>query len=167
MVLANNKISLKLSGWKAITGRFPMTDTHEMSDTYKRRTGVVGGISGRRGFLNIRLADEGVCIFPFFARRRPCFVPWSRIRKVSVGDFSLLLAVDYEQPFEFSLPTEVLPAIRAKLSQQVFHRAADPFAPVKAAIEDKETPRWMAWIAGRAMQSVEKEVEKKKHDDVV
>jgi hypothetical protein len=85
-----------------------------------------------------------------------------------VSETSLLVVVGYERTFEFFLPVVSLSALQANLSSSLFHKAASPFEATKAAIEDKATPRWMAWIAGRALQSAEKEVEKRKehHDDV-
>ena len=163
-----------MSGWKAIAARFPMTDIHDVGDAYKRQSGVVGSISsGGRGFFNIRLAHEGVCLYPSFARRIPCVIPWSGIRKVSVSDSSIFLVVDYERPLEFFLPAEALPAVKAKLSPELFHQAVSPFETAKSAIEDGAQPRWMSSITGRAVQFAEKQVEKEKQsrkenrDDVV
>jgi len=81
-----------------------MTDIHDAGDIYKRQNGGVGSIGyGRRGFFNIRLAHEGVCLYPSFARRMPCLIPWSSIGKVSVSDTSVFLVIAYERPLEFSL----------------------------------------------------------------
>jgi hypothetical protein len=162
-------VSLKMGGWKRIAERFPMGDVNFTGDSFRKQEGNVGDIgSSGRGLFDIRLATEGVCVYPFFARRNPCLVPWSAIRRVSVSDRSLLVVVSYERTFEFFLPAESLPALQANLSPSLFHKAVSPFEAAKAAIEDKATPRWMAWVAGRAFQSAEKEVEKRKehHDGV-
>ena len=162
-------VSLKMSGWQAIAERFPMRDVSFTGDSFKKQDGVVGGIgSGRRGFFNIRLASEGVCIYPLFARRNPCLIPWSAIRRVSVADSSFHVVVDFERPFEFFLPAEVLPVFQTRLSPQLFHKAASPFEAAKAALKDSTQPRWMTAIAGSAVKLAEKEYEKekRKHDDV-
>ena len=128
-----NLLLRKLSGWKAIVERFPMTDFHDAGETYKKQDGVVGNLgSGRRGFLNIRLAHEGVCLYPFFARRNPCLIPWSSIRSVSVSDSSICLVVNYERPLKFFLPADALPVVKAKLSPELFHQAVTPLEAAKA-----------------------------------
>ena len=86
LFLVVNTVALKMSGWKEIAERFPMRDAHFTSDSYRKRQGAVGKIgSGKRGFFDIRLAVEGVCVYPLFARRNPCLVPWSAIRRVSIS----------------------------------------------------------------------------------
>jgi len=109
-----------------------------------------------------------VCVYPFFARRNPCLVPWSAIRRVSISDSSLHIVVDYDRSFEFFLPVEVLPAFQAKLAPQLFHHAVSPFAAAKEALKNDTHPQWMKAIAGGAVKFAEKEYEKekRKHDDV-
>ena len=163
-------VSLKMGGWKEIAERFPMRDVNFTGDSFKKQEGNVGDIgSSRRGLFDIRLATEGVCVYPFFARRNPCLIPWSAIRRVSVSDTSLLVVVGYERTFEFFLPAESLAALQANISLSLFHKAVSPLENAKAAIEDKATPRWMAWVASKALQSAENkfEKEKRKHDTVV
>lgn len=174
MMWASKVFARKMGGWKVVTERFPMRDINLTGDSYRKQSGVVGNIgSGGRGFFDIRLAQEGVCIFPSFAHRNPCLIPWSAIRRVSVSDTSLLVVVDYERTFEFFLPAESLPTFQAKLSSELFHKAVSPFEAAKKVIEDGTQPRWMSAIVGRAVQSVEKQIEKEKqlrkdrHDDVV
>jgi hypothetical protein len=172
IVLAGNLFARKMSGWRDIVGRFPMTDIHDAGDIYKRKSGVFGSMSCSRG-LTIRIAHEGVCIYPSFARRNPCLIPWSAIRRISVSDTSLLVVVDYERTFEFFLPAESLPTFEAKLSSELFHKAVSPFEAAKKMIQDGTQPRWMSAIAGQAVRLAEKELEKEKqlrkdgHDDVV
>jgi hypothetical protein len=160
-------VSLKMSGWQVIAERFPMRDVSFTGDSFRKQDGVVGDIgSGRRGFFDIRLASEGVCIYPLFARRNPCLIPWSAVRRVSVSDASLLVVVDYERSFEFFLPIEVLPTFQSRLSSELFHKAVSPFEAAKAALKDGTQPRWMTAIAGSAVKLAEKEYEKekRKHD---
>jgi hypothetical protein len=162
----NNAMGRQMSGWKMIVERFPMADIQQTDDSFEGRTAIVGSMSYTRSFV-IRIANGGVCLYPNFARRNPCLIPWSAIRRVTASD-SVHVVVDYERRFEFFLPLKALPAIQAKHSAPSVHKVDSPFEAVKAAIEDKATPRWMAWIAGRTLQSVEREVEKRKehHDDV-
>jgi len=155
--------------WKGIAKRFPMRDVHFTGDSFKKQAGNVGSVrSSGRGLFDIRLAAEGVCVYPFFARRNPCLVPWSAIRRVSVSDSSLHIVVDYERSFEFFLPAEALSALQAKLTPQLFHHAVSPFEAAKAALKDDTHPQWLKAIAGSAVKLAEKEYEKekRKHDDV-
>ncbi len=163
LLLAMKVVSLKLSGWKAITERFPMREVNSTGARYKQQPGVVGKIgSGRRGFFDICFASEGVCIRLASSRQNPCFVPWSAIRRVSVSDSSLFVVVDYERPFEFFLPAEALPTFQANLSPQLFQKAVSPLDAAKAALKDGTQPTWMRAINGAAVKLVEKEIEKEK-----
>jgi len=156
-------VSLKMGGWKGIAERFPMRDVNFTGDSFRKQEGNVGDIgSSGRGLFDIRLATEGICIYPFFARRNPCLVPWSAIRRVSVSDTSLLVVVDYERTFEFFLPAESLPTLQANLSSSLFHKAVSPFEAAKAALKDGTQSRWMTAIAGSAIKLAEKEYEKEK-----
>ena len=162
-------VSLKMGGWKEIAEQFPMRDVNFTGDSFRKQEGNVGGIGSRgRGLFDIRLANEGMCIYPFFARRNPCLVPWSAIRRVSVSDTSLLVVVDYERTFEFFVPVESLPTFQAKLSSSLFHKSVSPFDAAKKTIQNGTQPRWMSAIAGQAERLAEKEFEKekRKHDDV-
>lgn len=156
-------ISLKMSGWKEIADSYPMGDAIFIGDRYKHQSGAVGNISsGRRGFFDIRLAQEGVCIYPSFARRNPCLIRWFAIRRVSVSDSSLHVVVDCERTFEFFLPIEGLPLFQAKLSPEMFHKAVSPFETAKAVLKGGTQPGWMKVIAGGAVKLAEKEYEKEK-----
>lgn len=168
MILFSNLVARQMSGWSAIARRFPMTAIHDAGDTYKKRNGIIGGIGlGRRGFLNIRLAQEGVCLYPSFARHVPCLIPWSAIRRVSVSEPNLALTVEYERSFEFFLPAGALSSLKGKLSPELFHKAGAPFEAATAALKAGGQPRWVSAIASRAIQSVEKEAERRKHDGTV
>lgn len=141
LFLAVKLVSLKMSGWQAITERFPMRDVSFTGDSFRKQDGVVGDIgSDRRGFFDIRLASEGVCIYPLFARRKPCLIPWSEIRRVSVSDTSLLVVVNYERTFEFFLPVEILPTFQNRLQSGSFHKSVSPFEAAKAALKDGAQP---------------------------
>ena len=154
---------ISLGGWRGIANQFPMRDVNFTGDSFKKQAGSVGSIQSRgRGLFDIRFAAEGVCIYPFFARRNPCLVPWSAIRRVSVSDSSLHIVVDYERSFEFFLPAEALPIFQAKLTPQLLHQAVSPFVAAKAALKDDTHPRWMKAIAGGAVKIAEKEYEKEK-----
>lgn len=72
------------------------------------------------------------------------------------------MVVGYERTFEFFLPAESRPALQADLPAFLFDKAVAPFQAVQAAPDDKMTPRWMARIAGKALQSAEEEAKKRK-----
>ena len=154
---------VSLGSWKGIAKQFPMRDVSFTGDSFKKQEGNVGDIgSSGRGLFDIRLATEGIGIYPFFARRNPCLVPWSAIRRVSVSDTNLLVVVDFERTFEFFLPAESLPTFQSKLSSSLFHKAVSPFEAAKAALKDGTQSRWMTAIAGSAIKLAEKEYEKEK-----
>ena len=156
-------VSFKMGGWKEIAERFPMRDVNFTGDSHRKQEGNVGDIGSKgRGLFDIRLAAEGVCVYPFFARRNPCLVPWSAIRRVFVSNSSLHIVVDYDGSFEFFLPAETLPALQARLAPQLFHQAVSPFDFAKAALKEDTHPRWMKAIAGGAVKMAEKEYEKEK-----
>jgi hypothetical protein len=158
LLLVVKLFAIKMSGWKEIAGRFPMRDVSFTGDSYKQQSGVVGSIgSSRRGFFDIRMAQEGVCVSPYFARRNPCLIPWSAVRRVSVSDSSLHVVVNYERPFEFFLPAEALAAFQSRLSPQLFQKALSPFEAAKTALKDSTQPAWMTAIAGSAVKLAEKE----------
>jgi len=163
VVSANKRLLRKASGWKTITERFPMADTQPTGATFEGRTAIVGSTSYTRSFV-IRIADGGLCLYPAFARSKPCRIPWASIRQVTASD-SIHVVVDYERRFEFFLPLKAMPAIQARHSAPSVHRLDSPFTAVKAAIADPTTPRWMAWITDRVLQGVQREVEKKKERD--
>src|SRR5579862_4523652 len=79
-VLANNRSFRKMSGWETIVRHFPMTALHEVGNTYKNESAYFGNLNTRN--LTVRLADEGLCLMPWFARRDPCLIPWPAIRRV-------------------------------------------------------------------------------------
>jgi hypothetical protein len=160
-------VSLKMSGWKSVVERFPMRTVHFIGGIYRKQDGVIGDIGtgsqpGARGFFDIHIAEEGLCIYLAFSRRSPCFIPWSSIRRVSVSDTSLFVTVSYERSFEFFLPVEVLPILQAKLSSELFQKAVSPFEAARKTLQDGAQPRWMSAIAGGAVRLAEKEYEKEK-----
>jgi len=165
---------VSLGSWKGIAKRFPMRDVNFTGDCFKKRAGSEGSIQSRgRGFFDIKFAAEGVCVYQFFARRNPCLVPWSAIRRVSVCGSSLHIVVACERSFEFFLPAETLPIFQGKLTPQLLNQAVSPFEAAKAALKDGKHPRWMKAVAGGAVKIAEKEYEKEKrtrgqrHDDAV
>jgi len=118
MMFGINFFSRKMSGWPAITDKFPMVDNVENGDSYARQSGTAGNIECKRGF-NINLTKQGICLFPTFARRNPCLIPWSAIRQVSVKKTGLVITVDYEKPFEFFLPPQALPTFKDRVAPQI------------------------------------------------
>jgi hypothetical protein len=166
LILLVKVMSLKMSGWKSVVESFPMRTVDLTGEVFRKQDGVIGNIgSGPRGFFDTHIAQEGLCVYPAFARKSPCFIPWSAIRRVSVSDTSLLVTVSYERAFEFFLPIKVLPMLQTKLSADSFHKAVSPIEAARKTIQDGSQPRWMSAIVGLAVRQVEKEREKRRHDD--
>jgi hypothetical protein len=134
-----NRFSRKMSGWDTISARFPMTEVHMLGETYKRRSVDVGRNEYDGGF-HVRLAHEGLCMYPLFARHIPCLIPWSSIRTVSMGKWSILLDVDYDKPFRISLPTAALNQIRSHVPPQGFEDGISLFEAVGKSLKAIERP---------------------------
>jgi len=138
MMFGINFFSRKMSGWPAIAGRFKMTDDPGAGESYTRQSGIVGNIECKRGF-NIHILQQGICLYPTFARRTPCLIPWSAVRRVSIKDASLLVVIDYEKSFEFFLPTEALPTLQPHLSGQLIQKESEKEKPLREKHPDDAT----------------------------
>jgi hypothetical protein len=135
-------VTRKLSGWSTIAVQFPMTEVHMVGESYKHRSGDVGNCNYERGF-HVHLAQEGLCVYPFFARRIPCLIPWSSIRTVSVSKCVIVLVVDYETPFQISLPAAALDRVRSRVPQERFKDGVSFFEAAGKALRTIERPRWL------------------------
>jgi hypothetical protein len=137
-----NAVTRKLSGWSAIAARYPMTEVHLTGESYKRRSGDIGHTNYERGF-RIQMAQEGLCVYPFFARRSPCLIPWSSIHTVFVSKWSLLLVIESEKSFQISLPAAALDRIRGQIPQERFKDAVSFFEAAGDALKAMKRPRWL------------------------
>jgi len=142
-----NAVTRKQSGWSTIAVQFPMTEVHMVGESYKHRSGDVGNCNYERGF-HVHLAQEGLCVYPFFARRIPCLIPWSSIRTVSVSNWGMVVVVDYETPFRIYLPAAALDWVRSYVPPERFKEAVSFFEAAGEALKSIKRPRWL-WRRGK------------------
>lgn len=131
-IFGSRLISANLAGWKRLAEKFPPTEIERPGDTYKNMTGWIGDTEFRRAF-KVQLIQEGVRLGASFASRSPILVPWSQISEVqlSEGRFlgheqNLLLTVEWEKQFQFSLPPAVLPTIEKNVPADRFRKVKIP-----------------------------------------
>lgn len=123
LMRAGSTVLRKLSGWSEVVARFPMTDAADPGETYKRQIGSVQNVSCR---FSTRVGRAGVCLYPSFARRDPCRVPWTGFRRVSVNDFGIHLVVEHEGTFDFRLPLAALPVVKASVAPDLLQQSPPP-----------------------------------------
>lgn len=117
--------SLRLiTRWKTLTRRFPATDVHTLGKKYSGQDGYFGGVKGGLyGQFRIELAQEGLLVTLWFAKRSPILIPWSDIRDAAVGDaLGNILTVNYEKELKFSIPNEALTAIHENIPAERWHK---------------------------------------------
>jgi hypothetical protein len=128
-------------GWKSVLERFPARELQKSGDTYTGQTGGIvrgqGGYSLRR--LKVGVVPSGIYLYPSFARRSPCFIPWSSIRSAGVRGASIDVTVEesfnYSQAlrvrdFNFTLPIQTLRVLEANLAPDKIHH----LPPVSAVL---------------------------------
>jgi hypothetical protein len=81
-------------------------------------------------------------ICPYFARRSPILIPWSKITEVAVSEARVFgvqqyitLTVEWETRLQFSLPPEVLPTIEAGVSADRFRKIET--APLSELLKER------------------------------
>jgi hypothetical protein len=139
--------------WKSVRERFPARDPQKPGDTYEGQSGGIIRGSARyslRG-LTVRVAPAGVYLHPSFARRCPCFIPWSGIRRAAVRGASISVTVESEQPFYFSLPGKALPVLEANLEPDKIQRLPSVSAVLVGlarggVLRDAIGSRWMVAV---------------------
>jgi hypothetical protein len=125
------------TGWKALTRRFPATDVHKLGKKYAGQDGYFKRKSWNSPFCLFRLflvelAQEGLLVTAYFARRSPILIPWSDIQKVEdedtgmFGSSTVEITVDYERErhMTFSIPREALTVIQENVPAERLHKAA-------------------------------------------
>jgi len=123
-------------GWKSVLERFPAWVPQTSGETYKKQFGgiVVGSTQYSLRGLKAGVAPTGVYLYPSFARRSPCFIPWSSIRRAAVRGASIHLTVEYEQAFDFTLPSQALSVLEANLEPGKIQRNLPSGAAVLAGL---------------------------------
>lgn len=137
-----NLVSRKLSGWGQVLTQFPMVEVHPLGREYKRQSGEIGRCR-YDGAFTLRLAHEGVCVYPNFARHAPCLVPWASIQNVDVSNRCIFLFVRYERAMQLVLPADALQEVRAYVPPESFHEAVSVFQAMKSALQSGVRPRWL------------------------
>jgi len=122
----------KSAGWKDLALKFPAPEIARPGDTFKKMSGWIGSMEFRQGF-QVQLIQEGLRIGACFAPHSPVMIPWSQISEVqlSEGRFlgheqNLLLTVEWEKQFQFSLPPGVLPTVEKNVPADRFRKVKIP-----------------------------------------
>jgi hypothetical protein len=121
------------TGWKGLTRRFPVSDIHKSGRTYQGQTGYFNRDSWNRPFqlpclFLIEVAQEGLLLTAYFARRSPILIPWADIQKVDdvdvLGLSEVRIIVDYgsARRMTFHLPKEALTAIQESVPVERLHK---------------------------------------------
>jgi hypothetical protein len=132
-------------GWKSVQKRFPAWVPQTSGETYK---GQFGGMSvGSTGYslrgLKVGVTPAGVYLYPSFARRSPCFIPWSGIRRAAVRGATINVTVEESFNFSqalrvrelnFTLPSKALPALEAHLPPESIQRGLPTVPAVLAGL---------------------------------
>ncbi len=133
-------------GWNSVRERFRAWVPQTSGETYKGQFGgiIVGSTRYSLRGLKVGVAPAGVYLYPSFARRSPCFIPWSSIRRAAVRGASIHVTVEYEQSFDFTLPSQALSVLEANLEQGKIQRGL-PSGPAA-----------LAGLVGEAVKAVAK-----------
>ena len=162
LVWGTNRLLLVTSGWKSVQERFPASGPQAPVEIYRRQFLGIGRASGSslRG-LAVGVTPLGVCLYPRFARRSPCFIPWSRVRRAAVRGSSIHVVVEYERPFDFTLPGKALPVLEANLEPEKIQRLPSVSAILdglaRGGVQDYTPSRWLGWLVCLALKVVAKD----------
>jgi hypothetical protein len=163
LVWGTNRLLRVNSGWKSVRERFPATGPQPSAELYKGQFLGIGPASSGRSLrgLAVGITPLGVYLYPRFARRSPCFIPWSGVRRVGVRGSSIHVVVEYERPFDFTLPGKALPVLEANLEPKQIQRLPSVSAVLeglaRGPVQDYTPSRWFGWLAGLALKVVAKD----------
>ena len=136
-----NAMAAQMAGWKNLVEKYPATEFERPGDTFKKQSAWIGSADFNRVFT-VQLIQEGMRICPYFARRSPILIPWSKITGVAVSESrvfghqqNILLTVEWERQLQFSLPPKVLPTIEASVSADRFRKVE--IAPLSELVKER------------------------------
>ena len=134
-------MAAQMAGWNNLVDKFPATEIERPGDTFKKQSGWIGSADFNRVFT-VQLIQEGIRVSPYFARRSPILIPWSKITGVAVSEArvfgrqqNILLTVEWEKQLQFSLPPKVLPIVEASVSRDRFRKIE--IAPLSELVEER------------------------------
>jgi hypothetical protein len=130
-VFGGNALTMWNVAWKTLAKKFPATDVHKLGKKYSMQDGFYN-CGGSRSALNysfcIEIAQEGLLITGYFARRLPILIPWSEIQNVEDVDISsqVRITVNYEndRSMTFRLPKEALTVIQENVPAERLHKTS-------------------------------------------
>jgi hypothetical protein len=150
-------------GWKSVRERFPAWVPQTSGETYKGQFGglILGSTRYSLRGLKVGVAPGGAYLYPSFARRSPCFIPWSSIRRAAVRGASIDVTVEYEQSFNFTLPGEALRVLEANLAPDKMQRLPSVSAVLggltRGGVQAVIPSRWLGWLVGLTLKVVAKD----------
>ncbi|HTV49184.1 MAG TPA: hypothetical protein VMG59_12150 [Phycisphaerae bacterium] len=138
----------KLSGWKALTQRFPVKIIHMSGEKYRAHGECVNFRFRHSGLYKpylIELAQEGLLVTASFASGSPIFIPWSSVGGVSVIDLDHLgtavgVTVDYEKIMRFELPNAALTTIQKNILAERFQKVTSSPLSTVSLFETRNAP---------------------------
>jgi hypothetical protein len=163
LLWGTNHLLRVTSGWKSVRERFPAPGHPGRADIYERQFLGVGRTSSGESFrgLTVGVTPSGAYLYPSFARGSPCFVPWPSVRRAAVRGSSIHVVVEYECPFDFTLPGEALPVLEAALGPEKIQRlpcvstVLDGLA--RGPVQGYAPWRWLGWLVSLALKAVAKD----------
>ena len=109
-------------GWKLLVRKFPATDVHKSGTKYSTQNGFYyrGGSSMWLSYMfRVEVAQEGLLVTGYFARRLSILIPWSEIQNVEyvnmISAVRITLNYENERTLVFQVPKEALTVIRQNI----------------------------------------------------
>jgi hypothetical protein len=151
------------SGWKSVQERFPANGPQASAEIYKQQFLGVGRVSGTGSLsgLAVGVTPHGAWLYPPFARRSPCFIPWSSVRRAAVRGSSIHVVVEYESRFDFTLPGRALPVLEANLEPERIQRLPSVSAVLdglaRGPVQGYISSGWLGWLVALVLKVVAKD----------
>jgi hypothetical protein len=138
--------------WNILARTFPVTpvtDVHKLGKQYSGQNGYYYR-KGNRAYLNylfrIEVAQEGLLVTGYFARRLPILIPWSDIQNVEdvdvLGVSKAMITVNYENERRiiFNVPKEALTVIQENVPRERLHKTDSLSQLIKNRLNNPRKP---------------------------
>ena len=108
--------------WTLLTKKFPFREVHKLGMKYSRQDGYYnrrGSSESLNYMFCMEVAQEGLLVTAYFARRLPILIPWADVQSIEEVDLTsqIRFTVNYEgdRRMTFRLPKEALTVIQQNL----------------------------------------------------
>ncbi len=132
--------------WKLLVRKFPATDVHRAGRSYSGQNGYYwrrGSSANIKHLFRIDLAQEGLLVTGYFARRSPILIPWGDIQQVDdvdmlgISEVSVTVNYEGERRIVLQVPKEALASIQGNVPAERLHRTES----LSQAIKDRLNSR--------------------------